>query len=270
MMGHHNMSINIHTVLEHDPQTHPEFYAAAGILSRISATIAKVFPIVRDDSGLISFSLGMTELTKRVKSDKPPTWSFDTPVLGSELKNMFKVFSSTERGKFLPAKTPPLRFKRGVPLFLAAFKEYTDIPYSAWDLRDPRLSMVIDKDNLEVIKYYNSGDYSDFDIDHLKMLRIISLTSGAGEVSNDNQYKCNLTGIDKVFDKIPKLARFSILQTWDYRPNIANDYLIRNFNDIDKPAGYSLVPLVADTILLPKVVKEAPYDIDSDKGDVPW
>jgi hypothetical protein len=263
--------ISIQTVLEKDPKASPEYYAAEGVLSKLSATIARIFPLVLNEDGLISFSLSMTELKSIFESSNVPKWNMTDPILGSEIKNMFKVFSSKDRGSFLPSKNTSNRFKRGVPLFLAAFKEYKNIPYSKWDLTDPRLKMVIDPDNLEAIEYYNSGDHVDFDLSELETLRVLTLTTSAGVVASDTAYKCNLTKINKVFDSLPRMVRHALVQTWDYNPNRANEYLIRNFNDIDKPATYNLVPLLSDTSdLLVKKEKTSDYDLDKDTGDNPW
>jgi len=258
--------IKIKDVLKFSPIDSPEYYAAEGVLPQMLAAIVRALPLVKNEDGLISCSLSLAALKARVESDNPPKWNMQDVITYSDIGKIFQVFKHSKRSDFLPSKDAPNRLKSCVPLFLSAFKEYSNVPYSAWDLTDPKLANVTDPFNYALIEYYTSENQVHVDKDHFMRLRSLALTMGNGQVASDTLYKCNTTKVDKVFDMLPVSVRMCLLQVWLYHPDRANDYMIRNFNDIDSPAEYSLVPKSTD---MPFIITEKKPKV-KDTGDFIW
>lgn len=234
------MAIPIHKLDWSKLETAPEYFRSVDLLPRIMGFLVRSVPLVKNEDGLISASASLKAFGAKVDSGELK-WDMTNVVTREQAIGMFDLLKHPSRSKFLVTKST--RFKGGVPLFLSAFKELLGIGYSAWDLSDPALGKVTDAENYSQIKFISSGETLDYTEEELLELREASLTGRAkGElvVYSDTLFKCNQTS-NAEFNEIPKRVRMSLLQLWDYHPARANEYMIRNHVDIDKPAEYSLV-----------------------------
>jgi hypothetical protein len=223
-------------VLARDLDKEPEYYRGKDLLPNLLHFLARTMPLIKNDDGLISCSKSLAAYRTKIGNDEVK-WDANRIATSAEVLAIFKLFKSPSRSKFVASNVP--RYKGAVPLFLSAFKEHKNIKYSAWDLSDPKLETVTDPSCYAQIKFIADGGTIDYTEEQLNDLRVEALTMANGTISSDTQFKCNNTS-DMEFNKLPKSVRMSILQLWDYHINRANEYMIRNFEDIDKAAPFSL------------------------------
>jgi hypothetical protein len=237
-------------ILARDFDKEPEYYRDKNLLPKLLQFISRSMPLIRNEDGLISCTKSLAAYRTKLDNGEIK-WDLSRTATSSEVLTIFKFLKTPSRSKYVGSDNP--RYKGSVPLFLSAFKEHKNIKYSAWDLTDPKLESVTDPACYAQIKFIADGGTIDYTEDELNDLRVEALTMANGTVSPDTQFKCNNTS-DIEFNKLPKSVRMSVLQIWDYNVTRASEYMIRNFEDIDKAAS---IILSADAMpLFNPVVKE--------------
>lgn len=169
-------------------------------------------------------------------------------VTAKELTGLLCYINRAPRGEIVSGtqtSTQNARYSAAVPLLLSAFKEYRDVPYSAWDYSDPAIAQFLDKDLYELIPHLNKAH--DFD---LLEIREIGRTQKAGK--NPGRQKsfvgCTaITGVDDpVFKKLPRLLKLLLCQCWVYHPTVRHPLAWTDLLDLDQPA----TPLVDPEVLI--------------------
>lgn len=162
----------------------------------------------------------------------------------AEVQGILRFLNATPRGEVLGGakQIDPkvVRYSTGVPLILSAYREYKDIPYSAWDYDCEKvyLENFIDKDTLSVIEYYGSD--IEFTDSELLQFRVEGGTFKTGAKAGQTKHPNSITTINKVgndlFDALPKLLRLMLCQTWVFQPSIRSKYAITSIKDLDSQA----------------------------------
>lgn len=186
-------------------------------------------------------------------------------VTARELTMLLQYANHAPRGEILSGTqttTENARYSAAVPLLLSAFKEYRDVPYSAWDYADPAIAQFLDKDLQELIPHMDKS-FDDFD---LLAFRETGRTQKAGK--NPGRQKsyvscAAITGIDDPdFKKLPRLLKLLLCQCWVYHPTVRHPLAWTDLENLDFPAD----PLV-DAEVLTEPAVPATYRLPWDTGE---
>lgn len=156
--------------------------------------------------------------------------------LGSDwAKGLLLYLVSAPRGTIFPERVKAtsgelLPYSALVPLFLAAYKKYHNIPYSAWD----NASKLVDKD-LYAAMTCNAPCFSK---NELLEFRVDGSTVKSGTKAGEVKNPLSVTGITSVglpdFDNLPRLAKIMLTQVWVAHPTLRNEYMILDPNNWDE------------------------------------
>lgn len=210
------------------------YWRAPAVMPAIMALLNKI-KLVRAEGGLIS-TTGTVDLLRETIANREFEFDSGKPVTGPEMKAIFDVISTNARGsiygfkgsQLLPANS---RWAGNVPLFLSAFKEFRNTKYSEWDLSDPKLELVTDKNNLAVFSFI--GEDMGWDNEQLLEFGKLMRTSGKGDLGSKALFKTNRTGLDPDFDSLPTLVKLMLTQQWAYQYGVPSKYAIISLTDID-------------------------------------
>jgi hypothetical protein len=155
--------------------------------------------------------------------------------LGSEwAKGLIMYLISSPRGVILPinlkASSPELiSYSALVPLFLAAFKKFQDIPYSDWT----NISSAIDKDLYAAM----TCEVPSFNTEELISLREAGSLVKSGKTEGQQKNPISVSTLSTTgtpeFDSLPRLAKIMLTQTWVAHPSLRNKYMILAPNNWD-------------------------------------
>lgn len=185
-------------------------------------------------------------------------------ITARELTTLLVYINHAPRGEIISGtqtSTQNSRYSAAVPLLLSAFKEYRDVPYSAWDYADPAISQFLDKDLQELIPHMNKTH--DFD---LLEIREAGRTQKAGK--NPGKQKsyvgCTaITGIDdSVFKKLPRLQKLLLCQCWVYHPTVRHSLAWTDLQNLDQSA-----PPLVDVEILTTPPATPTYRLPWDTGE---
>ncbi len=149
-------------------------------------------------------------------------------------KGLIYFITSHPRGTIIPygvkaTSKEMLPFSALVPLFLAAFKKYQNIPYSKW----VHLQDLIDQDLLAAMK----AETPEYTVDELLERRVEGSTIRSGDKAGNIKNPLSTTSLTKTgddeFDKLPRLAKIMLTQCWLAHPSVRNEYMILDPNDWD-------------------------------------
>jgi hypothetical protein len=180
-------------------------------------------------------------------------------VTARELTTLLQYVNYAPRGEILAGtqtSTENARYSAAVPLLLSVFKEYRDVPYSAWDYTDPAIAQFLDKDLQELVPHMDKS-FDDFD---LLEIRETGRTQKAGK--NPGRQKsyvgCTaITGVDDPeFKKLPRLLKLQLCQCWVYHPTVRHPLAWTDLVDLDQPA-----PPLVDMEVLTAPTAPAPYKL---------
>jgi len=172
-------------------------------------------------------------------------------------KGLMYYLTSHPRGLIIPAglkatSKEMLPFSALVPLFLAAFKKYQDIPYSSWT----NFKGLIDQD------LYNAmhAEIPQYTVDELLERRAEGSTVRSGDKAGTVKNPISTTSIiktsDEEFDKLPRLAKIMLCQVWLAHPSIRNSYMILDPTDWDSMPK----PLISDQVFTEKTTEKDVWD----------
>lgn len=240
----------------------------AYVLPQLMAWLASpAMPLVKNEQGLYSAKATILAAVESAKSGKL-YFVNGVDVSSKTLRGITQFLSKTTRGEVLPVNIKKqtdkegLRWAANVPLFLSAFKQHRDVMYSAWDLKDPGLSMVVDSRALSILHAVDPDPEFVFaPEDILKLRRLGSVyRSGekAGTVRDATSHMlikfCDVDrndpemgGLVKLFEKYDDLVRQLVAQTWIFQPSMYNRYGVSCIINPDERPEPLVSSIVVDT-----------------------
>jgi len=159
--------------------------------------------------------------------------------LGSEwAKGLLMYLIANPRGTIFPTTLRQtgelLPYSALVPLVLAAFKKFQDIPYSTWT----NINSLVDKDLMAAMTCTPHA----FSTEELLDLRTLGSTVGSGKDKGSVKSPLKATTIVttgvEVFDQLPRLAKLMLTQCWVAHPSLRHQYMVlnpNNWDDMPKP-----------------------------------
>lgn len=219
-------------------------------------SIFSELPTVRDDQGKISSTATLArwkEITLLVGEwEQGVTW----------IKGVLDWVTQSPRGKVLgPAKQTGHRYHAGVPVVASWFKEHRGIPYSDWDLEDPRAPVIWgdlacwgDSEVLEGVKA----------VEVLGSEFLISCRQNALEVKTglkagtlrDPKTCTNVYGPPPPLKVLPRLVQLCLTQLWVWHPHQVTTWTLGPPGSPDHQAP----PLVSEDVLKDDHVETKPKD----------
>ena len=147
---------------------------------------------------------------------------------------IFSLVMHSVRGDFVPdqSKDPNTNYCRLVPLILAAFKKYQNIPYSAWD-RD-KIYMVVAEDlaNAMLCELPKLSTEEILEVRD-RGLKVLSGKS-AGTVRNPMTCHKVFSIVNPEVKALPEIAQVMLTQIWCAHPANRNSYMILDPSNWDK------------------------------------
>lgn len=169
--------------------------------------------------------------------------------LGPEQTNeLYKYLTLSPRSEIIGKAEDFLEYSALVPLYMYAFKKYNNIAYSTWDKVQLRFS--IDKGLYEAMISTPSEEAVGEGFCNLYDYRDQYCYNG---LPPQKAWKINLTN-NKEFDKLPRLTKVMLCQTWMAHPSLRNEYMILNPYDWDDMPD----PLVSTNISADKSSNDLP------------
>ena len=227
-------------------------------------TLINQIQLIRTEGGLVSTTLTLDLLKERVQ-DCDFRFDCGTIVDSNTFGRILEFIRFAPRGKILGSGSQNVganaRYAGNIPLFMSVFKDLRGVKYSAWDLTDPKLAVVVDKYNYEVLEYVG-GSFDWTATEFLELGTLMRTQKGGktpGRVEPASSYSKRVTG-DNDFDALPIHVKMLLTQLWLYQPSINNPLAIRNLHDIDAAAE----PLINIDMFV-QVPKTS-----SPKGDSTW
>lgn len=193
------------------------------ILPQALAHVGK-WKIVRTAEGLVDG----TETVKKAIAESS---------LGSEwTKGLLMYLIANPRGTIFPTTLRQtgelLPYSALVPLVLAGFKKYQNIPYSSWT----NIKSLIDKDLLAAM----TCDVPKYSNEELLEIRTIGSTVGSGKDKGTVKPPVKTTTIvstgDATFDQLPRLAKIMLTQCWIAHPTLRHEYMVLD------PSNWDIMP----------------------------
>lgn len=219
----------------------------ATLLPQATALVADL-PLVAGGSGLIDPQQTIVAWKNVTRSE---TYHFNGELISwSVLANIVRYLLSSPRGSILDVKQTDktgLRWCAGVPLVLAAHKEYNSVPYERWDWRSPHMNHLLDPDLQEVVKY--RGVAFNWSVEQLEEFyhTTLQIKTGkkAGTVRNPVSTSTVYNVEDPDFKVLPRLVKLILLQLWCYHPSVRHNLMISDLSNYDNTAP----PLVVDHVV---------------------
>ena len=124
-----------------------------------------------------------------------------------------------------------------VPIILAGFKKYQDIPYEAWDFNE--LHHLLDKALAQLLPFHG-GDQAAESLEASKIaaLRNTALTDKTGPRAGIMNNPATCTKLNHLQESaighLPKLAKYMVLQTWCAHPQNRTKFAVLDFTDWDR------------------------------------
>lgn len=154
-----------------------------------------------------------------------------------------------------------------VPIVLAGFKRYQDIPYEAWDKSE--IGAIVD-DEIAALVGCKLPSLSDVDIFAIRNNALTPKTGARAGKSNNPATTASLYHLqESAIGHLPKLARHMVLQTWAAHPQNRDPYAILDPENWDRVPQ----PLVEGTDLFvpqEQVTPKRTYTSKIATADMPW
>lgn len=228
------------------------------VLPQLMAFLASTtFKLERNEAGKVSVSATLRALAPKLGSDLGSiTFPKGQALTKKAFIGILSFLRYKNRKAILPVGAKQVapewkRFNTSVPLFMSAFKEYRNLKYSEWDLTDGLLNQILDQDTIAMLSYV--GTEFGWSTEDLLEFRTIARTIKTGAKAGILKHLNSTTAICKVgdedFDKLPKLLKLMLCQTWVYQPSMYSQMSIQNINYID---SMSVALVSADIMIKPK------------------
>lgn len=148
-----------------------------------------------------------------------------------------------------------------VPIILAAYKKYLNIPYSEWESSE--LKYVVDKNLLEAMLC----EVPNLTTDELLQYRELGLTLKTGPKAGQQKPALSTWRLynlqDTPLHNLPPLAQTMLTQIWCAHPQLRNNYMVLDPQSWD----HMPPPLLVEDIF---VATPKPKAKKSDVWDLPW
>lgn len=182
-------------------------------------------------------------------------WYIDSGQYSPEfVKGVLKFITAKNRGDIVGRQTTTTRYAANVPIVFAAFKQNRNIPYSAWDLTDPKLSHILDPKLLELLQLMSTytPKWSPEELLELRDLASYIKTGKSAGTRRNTLSMCTIYTVPDIeFNTLPNLGKVILLQTWVCHPSIRSEYGINSLEDVDAMAP----SLVDEDIMTEKKVE---------------
>lgn len=154
-----------------------------------------------------------------------------------------------------------------VPIVLAGFKRYQNIPYESWDKSE--ISAIVD-DEIAALVGCKVPGLSDADILAIRNTALTPKTGARAGKSNNPATTASLYHLqESAIGHLPKLARHMVLQTWAAHPQNRDPYAIldpQNWDRVPQPLVEGTDLFVPPEQLTPKHT----YTSKIATADMPW
>lgn len=212
-------------------------------LAQLMPYIAHIIP-AKNSSGLYSAS-SIFETLKLNEAYQLHGVKFS----GEQLLNYYRLFGLMPVSNYLAKQTESPQFCSAVPIPLAAYRLQLGIPYSKWDKTDPCLVRMFSPQMQWILDQKVIDSIPDLNRDEVNALREqVLLERKSGTIKPVISYKFELSG-EPVFDRLPKLLRMMLLQTWIFHPSIRHQNMITDPINWDSAA--EPWDLVNDVVIIP-------------------
>lgn len=176
-------------------------------------------------------------------------------------RGLYYFLVHTKRGSFIPSQTAPeyKNYSALVPLILAPFKRYNDIPYSAWDT--PDLKLVVDHNLLEAMRFEEEVSLTSSEILEIRN-RGLQVQTGkdAGNSRSPSTYHKLYKLQGTPFEGMPWLIQVMCAQIWVAHPVNRSNLMILDWNNWD-----SMPEPLIDTEVLSSKNKHVPVSLPWDE-----
>ena len=248
---HDLQKVRFEELLEENNYKNPDFiktkYArnAGWILPQVLAYIGRQ-KAVKNENGMYDGVLTAKGMVTSAEEIYSSDW----------VKGLLLYIRTSPRGNILPATiratSEHLRpFSALVPLFIAAFKKFQNIPYSKWE----NLSKIIDADLYKAM----TSSPREFTLEELLECRRVGSTPKKGKDIGITKNPMKATTLSETgneeFDSLPRLTKIMLGQVWLAHPQYRNEYMILDPNDWDAMPK----PLI-DTDVIKQTTTDLPWD----------
>jgi hypothetical protein len=146
----------------------------------------------------------------------------------AKTKALVSWLCTSPRGEVVPNQDKHIRHSAPIPLVLANLKE-VGVRYESWDWDDPMISTVVDKDVLEMVKWFRSEEYEkirDLGSDWLSKARTTALEIHSGKNAGGLRNPLKTTSVSHVKFEAPRLAKLALFQFWVFHPTVRHPLMI--------------------------------------------
>ena len=184
-----------------------------------------------------------------------------------KLKGMYFIACKLNRSALITGQTSPANapYCSLVPLILAAFKKYQNIPYSSWDREE--LKYIVDKNLYSAMTHFTKENMPIFSKDRLLELRDHGLTYRSGPKAGTARTvlgSWTLVGMKGTeFDGYPSLLMTMLTQLWCAHPSIRHEYMVLdpvNWDNTPEPLIDTTMGLSAPLVPKPKQATDCFWD----------
>jgi hypothetical protein len=163
-------------------------------------------------------------------------WDFEATISGKTILALWKFFYTQSPKQWLTtSQTKNTSIASGTPIIMYAYKHQHNIPYNAWDRRDPNLRYLL----TENLKWLLDPPpipeelITESTLTFHEMREHFLTTGTTGVVNSPTNPKASMVPGLKEFNKLPKYQRYMYFQTWIYHPSIRSDNMITDWDDWD-------------------------------------
>lgn len=221
-----------------------------GDLSLSKANQAWILPqadqLIQDWPAISNVSGLWKALGERLDDQWYPGWN------KTKIKALVSWLCTSPRGEVVGNQDRHIRHSAPIPLVLANLKE-AGVSYSSWDWDDPMISTVVDKDVLDMVRWFKGDEYQkvrDLGSDWFSKARSTALEIHSGKNAGSLRNPLKTTSVSHVKFEAPRLAKLALFQFWVFHPTVRHPLMICG-PDLDTHPE----PLVVDD---PFVVDTAP------------
>ena len=250
------IKVRFEELLENDNYKNPDFYRntyaknAGWILPQALAYVGKQKAIKNENS----FYDGVLTAKSMVTAWKTESW--DERDNSGWVKGLLLYLKANPRGIILPATVRATAehirpYSALVPLFLAAFKKFQNIPYTRWE----NIHKIVDDDLYAAM----TCSPREFTLEELLECREVGSTIKKGKDQGTVKSPMKATSLNgtgnEEFDALPRLAKVMLGQIWLAHPAYRNEYMILDPNNWD-----SMPKALIDVELIKEPTEKMPWD----------
>lgn len=215
----------------------------ATLLPQATAMIADL-PLVAGPGGLIDPQQTILAWKNLTKNE---TYWFNGELINwNTLAQVVRYLLSSPRGSILEVKQTDkqgLRWCAGVPLLLAAHKEFNSVPYERWDWNNNSMNHFLDPDLQEVLKY--RGVTFNWTTEQLEEFYHTTLEIKTGKKAGNLRNPVSTSTVynveDQDFKVLPRLVKLMVLQLWCWHPSVRHNLMISDLHNYDNTAPQLVV-----------------------------